>query len=60
MNVIEKAYSDREANNLPTVGLIFKAVLSPLHFRQFGLMIVYVLIDGQEIASGSVNVVLSP
>lgn len=56
IDVIEKSFADAEAKSQPIVGLIFKAVFSPLPLRESGQAIVYATIEGQDIVSGVLNI----
>jgi hypothetical protein len=53
---INAAFADAEAKSLPVVGLIFKAVLSPVQLRQSGLAMIYAMIEGSEIVGGILNI----
>jgi hypothetical protein len=55
---IKAAYVDSKAKKQSVVGLIFKAILSPVQFKQSGLAVIYVKIDGAEIIAGILNVEL--
>jgi hypothetical protein len=55
-DAIEKAFADSAAKDFPVVGIIFKAVASPLQFSEPGLAMAYVTIDGKETVCGMLNI----
>jgi hypothetical protein len=56
IDVIENSFADAKAKSQPIVGLIFKAVFSPLPLRMSGQAIIYATIEGQDIVSGVLNI----
>ena len=56
---IEKAYADSAVHNFPVVGIIFKAVMSPVQIREAGIATAFVTIEGQEILAAMLNIQLA-
>jgi hypothetical protein len=59
VDLIKKAYVDAHTQGSPVVGLIFKSIISPVQFSEPGLMVVLTKIDDEEIASGSLNILMT-
>jgi hypothetical protein len=54
-DAIDAAFAEALTRGNPIVGLIFKAVLSPLQIRESGRAAVYASINGQEILGATLN-----
>jgi len=57
--VVEKAFSDTRANQLPLVGLVFKLVAGHLPLGDGGKIKVVVTVDDAEYLAGALNVIVS-
>jgi hypothetical protein len=55
--ILEKAFADSRANNLPLVGLIFKAVMAPLALSG-GRISTIATVDGTDHLAGAINIIL--
>jgi len=55
-DAIEKAFAESAANNTPLVGLIFKAVISPLQISQSGLASVFAKVEEKEFLAATLNI----
>ena len=53
---LETAFASAIESGLPVVGVIFKAVLSPLQFRESGLATAYVTLEGQKLVGAVLNI----
>jgi hypothetical protein len=53
---IEKAFADSRSNKTPFVGVVFKAVVSPLTITESGIASLHVNVDGQEQMCGALNI----
>jgi hypothetical protein len=53
---IEKAFADSHSNKVPSVGVVFKAVITPLPITESGLATLHVNVDGQEQMCGTLNI----
>jgi len=58
--VIDKAFSDAKANEMPIVGLILKICGGPFFLPGSGKITAMANIDGTEYLAGVLNVVISP
>jgi hypothetical protein len=57
-SVIDKAFADAKANEMPLVGLLLKVVAGPIPITT-GKIIATVTIDGTDYLAGAMNVILS-
>jgi hypothetical protein len=55
-DAIEKAFADSVVKKFPLVGIIFKAVLSPLQITEPGLATAFVKIEEKEIIAAMLNI----
>jgi hypothetical protein len=53
---LEKAFADSMAKNSPVVGIIFKAMLTPVQLSKSGLATATVTIDGEDIICAMLNI----
>lgn len=53
---IEKTQSEARANGAPVTGLISRGVISPLSIPGPGRILAIVVVDGQELVCGSLNI----
>jgi hypothetical protein len=58
--VIDKAFSDSRANDVPLAGLLLKIVGGPFPIREAGKIIAIATVDGMEHVAGVLNVVIAP
>jgi hypothetical protein len=54
--VVEKAITDSQTNNIPIVGLIFKAILAPFPVAAAGKFLAVVTANGVEYVSAVLNI----
>jgi hypothetical protein len=55
-DAIEKAFADAVAKNFPVVGVVFKAVLSPVQFKESGLAQAFVKVEEKESLGAMLNI----
>jgi len=53
---IAKAFEDTAAKNLPLVGMIFKAVISPLQLSKSGVASAFAKVEDREILAAILNI----
>jgi hypothetical protein len=58
-DVIDKAFIDSRANQMPLVGLVFKVIMSPLPITGSGKIRVIATVDGTDYLAGALNVILN-
>lgn len=58
LDVIAKAFDDASDKASPLVGLIFKAVVSPMQFTTAGMAFIIVTIDDTEYVAAALNIQL--
>lgn len=55
IEMIKIAFSDAKAKKFPIVGLIFKAVFSPLQLKESGIACLYAKIDEEDFVGAVLN-----
>jgi hypothetical protein len=58
-DVIEKTFADAKTKQMPLVGLIFKAVASPLPIAESGKIRAIATVDGTDYLAGVLNVTVA-
>jgi hypothetical protein len=53
---VQNAVKEAKARKFPTVGLLFKSIVSPLTLKEPGLAKIIVTVDGNEIVCGALNI----
>jgi hypothetical protein len=59
-DLVKSAIDEARSKNNPLAGLIFKAVISPLHVRSLGVVSAFVRTGKQEILCGILNLAVNP
>lgn len=57
-SVIDKAFSDSKANQLPVVGLLLKIVMGPLAITRSGKITAIATVDGVDHVVGALNLIV--
>jgi hypothetical protein len=58
-DAIEQAFAESAAKNLPLVGVVFKAVVSPVQITKPGLASAFIKIEDTEILAATLNILIA-